>query len=86
MLEKYINEVLKVANAQNVDIDTAANKFAADVRAGKALYYNTNGDAGVDFAPIHEKFDTLGEDAQAAEIAALKDAVRNQVFPKKEAK
>lgn len=86
MLEKYINEVLKVANAQNVDIDTAANKFVADVRAGKALDYNTNGDAGVNFAPIHAKFDALGEDAQAAEIAALKDAVHNQVFPKKEAK
>ncbi len=85
MLERYINEVLKIAKAQNVDLDTAANKFIADVRAGKALEYNTNGDAGVDFAPIKVRFDALTEDMQAAAINGLKTAVHSVVFPASDA-
>lgn len=86
MLNHYANNVIKIAKAQNVDIDTACNKFIADVRAGKALEYNTNGDGCADFAAIKTRFDKLTEDDQSAEIAELKSAVHAAVFPGGEAK
>ena len=81
MFKKYVNEVLNVARKQNVDLDTACNKFVADVRAGKALDYNTNGDAKVNFSALKIVFDAMDEDAQAAAIAELKQAVHDKVYP-----
>ena len=81
MFKKYVVEVLNVARKQNVDLDTACNKFVADVRAGEALDYNTNDDAKVNFSALKIVFDAMDGDAQEAAIAELKQAVHDKVYP-----